>query len=80
MPRPPNSPNRYYHFEVILDEEKTLLRTMDCLADFLELGKATVQRKLKKPSIILNKYKKHTLVINRVKIPMYQRADVPIQY
>ena len=82
MPRPSSSKNRFYHFQVILDDETKLLRTMSCVASFLELGKATIQRKLKTPDAILNKYKHRTLVINRVKLPIFQREhlDVAINY
>tara|TARA_R110001592_G_scaffold91992_1_gene268666 strand:+ start:317 stop:559 length:243 start_codon:yes stop_codon:yes gene_type:complete len=80
MPRPQESKNRYYHFEVIVDNKITLLRTMSCVADFLHLGKATVQRKLRSPEITLNKYKYKTLIINRVKLPIFQHVDIAINY
>tara|TARA_R110001606_G_scaffold151706_1_gene292300 strand:- start:207 stop:455 length:249 start_codon:yes stop_codon:yes gene_type:complete len=82
MPRPATSKNRFYHFQVILDGETKLLRTMVCVAKFLDLGVATIQRKLKNSDAILNKYKHKALVINRVKLPIFQRehVDVAINY
>mgnify|MGYP003624942933 FL=1 len=81
MPRPTSSPNRYYHYKVSVDaEEPQLLRTMICVANHLEIGRATVQRVLKNPDIVLKKYKGRTLKINRVKLPIYEQSERTINY
>lgn len=81
MGRPSASKNRFYHFEVFVDDkEPVLLRTMVCVANHLGIGRATVQRKLVNENAVINKYKSRMLVINRVHLPIFQRADVEITY
>tara|TARA_R110001632_G_scaffold48470_1_gene122127 strand:+ start:2133 stop:2378 length:246 start_codon:yes stop_codon:yes gene_type:complete len=81
MPRPTSAKNRYYHFEISVDNtEPILLRTMLCVASHLGVGRATIQRKLKNPELILNKYKNKNLIIKRIKLPIYERADIEINY
>ena len=81
MPRPSQSKNRFYHFQISVDNtEPILLRTIKCVAEHLQIGRATVQRKLKNTDLILNKYKNKNLVIKRIKLPIYERADIEINY
>ena len=71
--RPHNSTNKtHYRFEIILDNQKKLCRTIKEVAKELSLGIATISRKLSNPEIKLNKYKNKTLIINRIKLPIYE--------
>tara|TARA_R110000796_G_scaffold212141_1_gene328277 strand:+ start:493 stop:738 length:246 start_codon:yes stop_codon:yes gene_type:complete len=71
--RPQNSTNKtHYRFEVILDNQKKLCRTIKEVAAELSLGIATISRKLNNPELKLTKYKDKTLIINRVKLPIYE--------
>ena len=71
--RPTNSTNKtHYRFEIILDNQKKLCRTIKEVAKELSLGIATISRKLNNPALKLNKYKDKTLIINRVKLPIYK--------
>ena len=71
--RPQNSTNKtHYRFEVIIDNEKKFCRTIKEVAKELSLGIATISRKLNNPELKLNKYKDKTLVINRVRLPIYK--------
>jgi hypothetical protein len=71
--RPTNSTNKtHYRFEVILDNEKKLCRTIKEVAAELSLGIATISRKLSNPALKLNKYKDKTLIINRIRLPIYK--------
>ena len=57
MPRTCNSQNNYYHYEVIIGEERKYIRTLKLVAEYLQVGSATIIRKLKTPEITLRKYK-----------------------
>ena len=71
--RPQNSTNKtHYRFEVILDNEKKLCRTIKEVAKELSLGIATISRKLNNPDLKLTKYKDKNLVIKRVRLPIYK--------
>ena len=71
--RPTNSTNKtHYRFEVILDNQKKLCRTIKEVAKELSLGIATISRKLSNPELKLNKYKDKNLVINRIRLPIYK--------
>ena len=71
--RPTNSTNKtHYRFEVILDNQKKLCRTIKEVAQELSLGIATISRKLSNPELKLNKYKDKNLVINRIRLPIYK--------
>ena len=71
--RPTNSTNKtHYRFEVILDYQKKLCRTIKEVAKELSLGIATISRKLSNPELKLNKYKDKNLVINRIRLPIYK--------
>ena len=71
--RPANSLNKtYYKFEIIINDKKTLCKTLKEVAKELSLGIATISRKLNNPDLKLNKYKNKTLIINRVKLPIYE--------
>ena len=71
--RPQNSTNKtHYRFEIILDNQKTLCKTLKEVAAELSLGIATISRKLSNPELKLNKYKDKNLVINRIRLPIYK--------
>ncbi len=72
MPRLQNSQNNYYHYEVIINDEKKYIRTLKLVAEYLNVGSSTIIRKLKTPEITLRKYKNSTLIINKCKVPIYQ--------
>lgn len=80
MGRPKQSPNTHYHFEVIVDDIKTMCRTVTDVAKTLCVGPATVTRKLRNPEIILNKFKQKTLLINRVNVPIFKQVPQMIEY
>jgi transcriptional antiterminator len=76
MGRNINSQNVHYNYKVVVDKEQKLCRTMNDVAEYLSLGRATIQRKLKNPEITLNKYKNRTLEINRCRVPIYGRVQI----
>ncbi len=76
MPRPINSKNNYYHYEVILGTEKKYIRTLNLVAEHLEVGSSTIIRKLKNPDIILRKYKNINLIIKKCKVPIYKEQFI----
>lgn len=71
MPRPQNSQNNFYHYEVIMEDTKKYIRTLHLVAQHLGVGSSTIIRKLKNPEMILRKYKNKTLIINKCKVPIY---------
>tara|TARA_R110002126_G_scaffold186772_1_gene335374 strand:+ start:1726 stop:1968 length:243 start_codon:yes stop_codon:yes gene_type:complete len=80
MPRTCNSENNYYHYEVVLGEERKYIRTLKLVAKYLELGTATIIRKLKNPNITLRKYKDINLQIIKCKVPIYSHTRETILY
>lgn len=80
MGRPKKSQNTHYHFEVLIDDNKTMCRTVRDVADILCVGSATVVRKLRNPEIILNKFKQKKLLINRVNVPIFKQIPQLIEY
>tara|TARA_R110000787_G_scaffold258184_2_gene363379 strand:- start:574 stop:816 length:243 start_codon:yes stop_codon:yes gene_type:complete len=80
MPRSKSSKNTHYHFEVIVDEEKKMCRTVIEVAKALEVSQATIVRKLREPDIVLNKYKNKSLLINRVNVPIFKQVPQMIEY
>lgn len=80
MPRTCNSQNNYYHYEVIIGEERKYIRTLKLVAEYLQVGSATIIRKLKKPDIILRKYKDINLEIIKCKVPIFSHTREEILY
>ena len=76
MGRKANSKNTHYHFSVSLDEKIKYCRTIKDVAEFLNVGSATIIRKLAKPEIQLRKYKMRKLEINRCNIPIYEMREI----
>tara|TARA_R110000796_G_scaffold32481_1_gene85028 strand:+ start:560 stop:796 length:237 start_codon:yes stop_codon:yes gene_type:complete len=76
MPRTSNSKNTHYHYELIIDDTKQYIRTCKCLADKLGISLSAVRNKLKNPNQIFRKYKNTNLIINKVKIPIYERKEI----
>jgi len=73
--RPANSKNKTtYRYEVIVNGKKTLCRSHSEVAELLSVSKDTVARKLRRPEIVLQKYKHTNLDINRVNLPIYTAA------
>jgi len=76
MPRTHQAQNTHYHFSVNVDNVMTYCRTIKDVAALLNLGTATIIRKLKKPEIVLRKYKNHNLNITRCNIPIFERRQI----
>ena len=76
MPRTCKSQNNYYHYEVIIGDERKYIRTMKLVAEYLKVGSSTIIRKLKNPNIILRKYKDTTLQIIKCKVPIYEQRII----
>lgn len=76
MPRTSEAKNTHYHFSVNVDNVMTYCRTIKDVASLLNVGSATIIRKLKKPEIVLRKYKYKELNITRCKIPIYERREI----
>jgi len=76
MPRQANSPNTYYNYELIIDNEQTYIRTCKCLAEKLHVSLSAVRNKLKNPEQKFRKYKDQTVIINKVKIPIYKQTRI----
>jgi len=71
--RPQNSINQTnYRFEVILEDNKTLCRSLKEVAKLLDVGIATITRHFRNPDSKLRKYRTTNLMINRVNLPIYQ--------
>ncbi len=71
MPRPANSQNNFYHYQVIMGDTKKYIRTLHLVAQHLGVGSSTIIRKLKNPEMRLRKYKDINLIINKCKVPIY---------
>ena len=80
MPRTCKSKNNYYHYEVVVGDKRKYIRTLKLVAEYLELGSATIIRKLKTPEITLRKYKDTTLQIIKCKVPIYSHTREEIVY
>ena len=81
MPRPINATNKsFYHYEVTLDNERTLKKTLKDICEMLGLAQYTVCRKLKDNSIILRKYKDRQLEIKRIQKPIFKTIIVQMDY
>ena len=76
MPRQVNSHNTYYNYELIIDNEKTYIRTCKCLAEKLQVSLSAVRNKLKNPNQKFRKYKDQTVIINKVKVPIYEQSRI----
>ena len=81
MPRTQNSKNKsFYHYEVILDNERTLKKTIKDICEMLGLAQYTICRKIKDNNIVLKKYKDRTLLINKVQKPVFKTVIVEMEY
>jgi len=81
MARTANSSNKsFYHYEIILDNERTLKKTLKEIVDFLGIAQYTVCRKLKDNNLQLRKFKDRTLIINRIKKPIFKTIQVQMDY
>ena len=76
MPRKLNSPNTCYNYELTIDGKSTYHRTCKCLAERLMLSMSTVRKRLKNPEMELRKYHAQVVTINKVKVPIFQRARI----
>lgn len=76
MPRQVNCHNTYYNYELIIDNEKTYIRTCKCLAEKLQVSLSAVRNKLKNPEQKFRKYKNQTVIINKVKIPIFEQTRI----
>jgi len=61
---------------LIIDNEQTYIRTCKCLAEKLKVSLSAVRNKLKNPQQKFRKYKDQTVIINRVKIPIYKQTRI----
>lgn len=81
MPRTRNAGNKsFYHYEVILDNERTLKKTIKDICDMLGIAQYTVCKKIKDDNIILQKYKDRYLRINRIQKPIFKTVIVEMEY
>jgi len=65
-----------YHYEVKLDNNRHFFITMKHLKEFLGLAQTTIFRKMKNPSVILQKYKDRTLEITRINRPVFKTVEI----
>ena len=71
-----SAPNNHYNYELIKDGEHKYFRTSHLLGHYLGVSNTTILNKVKKPTLVIRKYKKEDIQILKVKVPIYERKII----
>jgi len=70
------APNNHYNYELIKAGEHKYFRTSHCLGEYLGVSNTTILNKIKKPTLVIRKYKNEVIEILKVKVPIYEKIII----
>ncbi len=71
MPRNNGDIQTFYNYEIELDDNKYLFRTIKEMESVIDISQGTISRILKNPEYVIKKYRNRHFKLSKVRKPVY---------